>query len=66
MCREMVNNQLANPAEESFKLCNQEISQLRVSIELDIEIFEDKNDFFANMLAELNLIKKNMQCGYND
>ena len=62
----MVINHLANPAEESLKLCNHEISQLRVSIELDIEIFEDKNDFFANMLAELNLIKKNMQCGYND
>ena len=48
MCREMVNIQLANPAEESFKLCNQEISQLRVSIELDIDIFEDKNDFFCS------------------
>ena len=25
MCREIVNNHLANPAEESFKLCKQEI-----------------------------------------
>ena len=38
---------LANPVEEFFKLCNQEISQLRVSIELDKEIFD------TNTYAEL-------------
>ncbi|XP_023337464.1 uncharacterized protein LOC111708272 isoform X2 [Eurytemora carolleeae] len=61
MCREMVDNHLANPAEDSFNLCKQEISQLRGSIELDLQIFEDKKDFFSTKLAKLNNIEENLQ-----
>ena len=36
-------------------------SQLRGSIELDLQIFEDKKDFFSTKLAKLNNIEENLQ-----
>ena len=34
---------------------------MRGSIELDLQIFEDKKDFFSTKLAKLNNIEENLQ-----